>query len=221
MCKLVIDEYSQKKEGEGRARSQQRMWRLCQLSPQGLWSVDCITGVPLLRSRGQHLCCCVSQPLSMSWWGLGGDFLWPDGSLQGRGYLSSQHLHLKQLEISAPAQEKRSGQSLHRTHDSQLLSPPLCLPSTHSPVCHHQHPQNVISATPWLCDLKQVAQPCLTCKTDCHTSCRVILKITFGDSPECPSLSAFIKCQSPLTSCFWQVSLLPRGRWQLRTDAWC
>ena len=72
-----------------------------------------------------------------------------------------------------------------------------------------------------LCDLKQVAQPCLTCKTNCHTSCRVIFKITFGDSPECPALSAFVKCQSPLTSCFWRVSLLPRGRWQLRTDAWC
>lgn len=128
MCKLVIDEYSQKKEGEGRARSQRRMWRLCQLSPQGLWSVDCITGVPLLRSRGQHLCCCVSQPLSVSWWGLGGDFLWPDGSLQGRGYLSSQHLHLKQLEISAPAQKRDLGRA-----STALMTANFC---PHLCVCH-------------------------------------------------------------------------------------
>ena len=180
----------------------------------------CHTAAPPPR-QGTSICAAVSVshcPRPASGWGA--TFLGLMAVLQGRGYLSSQHLHLKQLKMSAPAQERRSGQSLHPTHDSQVMSPPLCLPSTPSPVCPHQHPQNVISATPQFCDLKQVAQACLACKTDGHTSCRVPFKIMFSDSPERPALLAFIRCQSPLPSCCWPpVFLLSPGRWQLQTDA--
>lgn len=81
--------------------------------------------------QGTDICAGVSVghcPRPGSGWGT--TFLGLMAVLQGRGYLSSQHPHLKQLEVSAPAQERRSGQSLHHTHDSQVLSPPLCLPST-------------------------------------------------------------------------------------------
>ena len=225
LCKLFTDEYSQKKESEGDGIGPGKKPRedveTVSAEPTGALECGlCHRGVPTLRQGGQHLCRCVSSAIARVLARRLHFALWQFCREGGVCELLAAS-NPPQLEISAPAQERRSEQSLHSIHDSQVLSPPLCLPS--SPLAQHV----TINALgmpsqplPSYMTSSKLHSLCFTCKMNRHTSCRVILKITLGDPREVPALSAFIKCQAPTPSHQRPpASLSPQRRWQLRTDA--
>lgn len=179
-------------------------------------------GVPTLRQGLQHSCRCVSlavarvlaRQLHFALW----QFCREGGGCE---LLAASTTPRNQLEISAPAQERRSEQSLHSIHDNQVLSPPLCLPS--SPIAQHVTINTLGMSSqplPSYMTSSKLHSLCFTCKMNRHTYCRVILKITLGDPREYPALQAFIKCQAPTPSHQRPpASLSPQRRWQLQTDA--